>query len=195
LTDTQLVHTLRSLWCADDKPTQITPLDLGQITRLLLQHADERDVFTSQSTLAEQLCATSPSIIRSQERLSTLGWLIIRKGGYRGRTNLYTVALDKLPVANLARTVVSAEAKHLAAQYGNNLRVEHRKKFMRGWLQQWSFQIQKLIDRADGDHAHVCSIINFAFSRTEYATKAMRGPAEIRRMWRKLNTDFRAVTK
>lgn len=189
MTDSEIVVSLRSLLCADDKPQQITPLDLLQITRLLLQHADEKDVALSQDTIAEQLCTSADTIARSQERLAEIGWLIVRKGGYRGRTNSCTVALDHLPVAELSKTVVSEQARSLAAQYGQFLRVENRKKFMRGWLQQWSFTIQKLIDRTEGGAARVAEIINFAFNSPLYMGRAKKGPAELRRVWRKLESD------
>jgi hypothetical protein len=190
MTDEKIVQCLRSLLCAEDKTRDLTPLDLLQTTRLLLQRADESDVYASQDTIANQLLTSHDCIARSQKRLAAVGWLIIRKGGYRGRTNMLAVALDKLPIADLHRTMVSKEAVTLAELYGSALRVEQKKKFMRGWKQQWSFQIQKLIDRAKGDHGHVSAVINFAYTKPEYIKKVMRGPAALRGCWRKLNADY-----
>ena len=172
MTDEQLIMTLRALLCAEDKPEEITPIDLLQIARLLVQHADEKDVYTSQDTLAEQLCSSPDSIHRSQERLNKLGWLIVRKGGYRGRTNLYQVDLEKLPIADLKRTVVSQDAKNLALQLGRQFKVDNRKgKHNRGWVQRWSFIVQGLIDRSGGDIKHVYDVVNFAWQHPDYTEK------------------------
>src|SRR5437868_7085989 len=121
--DAQLMHAVRRFLAAPDKPGQTTPLDLLQTIRLLLQRADEEDIRPSQDTLAEELCSSPDAIARSQRRLHSSGWIVVRKGGYRGRTNLYTVQLDKLPLGNLSRTVVTEGAKKLAFEYGRILRV------------------------------------------------------------------------
>jgi len=55
--DTRLVMTIRSLLAAE-KPKNTSPLDLLQTIRLLVQHADEKDVYVSQTTLAEELCSS-----------------------------------------------------------------------------------------------------------------------------------------
>ena len=191
MTDEKLVMALRALLCAEDKPADVTPLDLLQIARLLLQHADEKDVYTSQDTLAEQLCSSVDSIARSQERLSKLGWIITRKGGYRGRTNLYQVDLEKLPIADLKRTVVSEDAKNLTIQLGRQFKADNRKgKHNRGWVQRWSFIMQGLIDRAGGDIQYVYDVVNFAWTHPDYIEKVKEGPPALKRVWRKLNAAY-----
>jgi hypothetical protein len=200
MTDEKLVMALRALLCAEDKPADVTPLDLLQTARLLVQHADEKDVYTSQDTLAEQLCSSVDSIARSQERLSKLGWVITRKGGYRGRTNLYQVDLDKLPIADLKRTMVSPDAKNLAIQLGRQFKVDNRKgKHNRGWVQKWSFIVQGLIDRSGGDIKHVYDVVNFAWAHPDYTKKVAEGPAALKSVWRKLTAAYadhkKAVTQ
>jgi hypothetical protein len=195
MTDQQLVAVLRGLLCSENKPKELTSLDLLQTVRLLIQRADESDLYVSQGTLAVQLCSSTNSIARSQAVLSTLEWLVVRKGGYRGRTNLYTIALDKLPTADLTRTVVSNEARQFATEVGTHLRVTKRKKFMRGWHQQWAFGFQKLIDRTNGDAGQVSRVLNFAFNHPSYAKKAERGPAALLRVWKPLQADFKKAAE
>jgi hypothetical protein len=192
MNDTQIVCALRSLLCAENKPAETTPLDLLQVTRLLVQHADERDVYLSQDTIAMQLCSSVNSVIRSQDRLSNLGWVIVRRGGHKGRPNKYEVEIEKLPIADLAKNVYSQEALHLATTWGNRFRTEHKKKFMRGWQQQWAFTIQKFIDRTEGGQERVCELLNFAFSTPKYSKRLARGPAQMRRVWQQLQTEFKA---
>jgi len=106
MTDAEITMAVRSLLAAE-KPKRTTPLDLLQVIRLLLQKSDEKDVYVSQDTLAEELCSSPDAIARSQKRLKGWGWLSIEKGGYRGRTNKYCVMLEKLPVGDLSKTVIS----------------------------------------------------------------------------------------
>jgi hypothetical protein len=190
MTDDKLIHIIRRLLAAEDKPNDLIPLDLLQTIRFLLQHADEKDIYPSQETLAEELCSSADAIARSQKRLHRTGWIVVRKGGYRGRTNRYTVQLEKLPVGDLRRTVVSPDAKRIALQYGQNVKVMTRKKFMRNWLQQWSFQVQKLIDRTGGDAKTVSDIINFALRHPGHYKSAMRGPSELRKRWSVLRAEY-----
>jgi biotin operon repressor len=97
MTDAEITMTIRRLLAAE-KPKRTAPLDLLQVIRLLLQKSDEKDVYVSQDTLAEELCSSPDAIARSQKRLKGWGWISIEKGGYRGRTNKYCVMLQKPPV-------------------------------------------------------------------------------------------------
>lgn len=192
MTDVQLVHYLRAFLASDDKPKNLSPIDLLQVVRFLLQLADEKDCYVSQETLAAQLCVSADAIARSQQRLKKAGWLIVRKGGYRGRSNRYEIVLNKLPQDDLLRTVVSQDAKRLAAGYGKALQVQTHKKFMKGWQQQWAFQVQWLIDRTRGDHDEVREIINFALNQPKYVKAAQRGPYALRKIWNALLVDYNA---
>jgi hypothetical protein len=189
MTDAELVHVFRRVLAAEDKPREITPLDLLQIIRFLVQQADEKHVGPSQDTLAEELCSSPDAIAKSQRRLHSLGWIVVRKGGYRGRTNLYTVQLEKLPLGDLIRTVVSAEAKQIAYSYGQAVRIPNKKKFMRNWLQQWAFQVQKLLRRTNNDKTKLLALINFALSSQKYCSRASQGPSGLRKCWRDLVAD------
>lgn len=190
MTEEKLTHAIRLLLAAD-KPTALAPLDILQTIRLLLQHADEKYIYPSQATLAEQLCSSEDAIFKSQERLKKAGWIVVRKGGYRGRTNLYTVVLDKLPVGDLSRTVVSQEAARAAFTYGNAVKVAAKKKFMKNWLQMWAFQVQKMIDRT-GDSHKVCQMIDFALRSPLYRAKAHRGPSDLLKVWKVLLAGYDA---
>ena len=190
LNDTRILATMRSLLAAD-KPKTTTPLDLLQTIRLLLQHADEKDVYVSQITLAEELCSSPDAIARSQKRLSKRGWLSVSKGGYRGRANRYAVMLNKLPVGDLTKTVVSEDAQHLAKEYYKHLILgRHRKKLPKKWVQHSAFTIQRLIDRTGGDDKRVTAIFNFALKDSRFMGRARKGPHELRQHWRTLVLDF-----
>jgi len=195
MTDEKLMHVIRRLLAAENKPSDLTSLDLLQTIRFLLQHADEKDIYPSQETLAEELCSSADAISRSQKRLQASGWIVVRKGGYRGRTNRYTVQLEKLPLGDLSRTIVSQDANSIALWYGQTVKVMTTKKFMRNWLQQWSFQVQKLIDRSGGDAKTVLDVIDFALRHRGHRKNAMRGPSELRRRWSVLRAEYEKHAK
>jgi len=186
----ELVTAIRKMFAADEKPEGTTSLDLLQTIRLLVQNADETDIWPSQETLATDLCSSADAIARSQKRLHAHGWIVVRKGGYRGRTNLYTVQLERLPVGDLSRTVVSEDARTLAWQFGQVLKVTLKKKLMRNWLQQWAFQMQKLIKKTGGDVELTRAIVNFAVRHPLYCQKAKRGPGELKKHWRTLTVEY-----
>ena len=194
MNDTQLLHYLRAFLASDDKPETLNPLDIVQTVRLLLQLADEKDAYMSQDTLAMQLCSSVDAIKRSQDRLSCVGWLVIRKGGYRGRTNRYAINLDKLPQADLARTVVSPATRRYASRYGLYVKANVNKRFMKLWPQQWAFAIQRLCDRTDGGLPRVGEIVNFALRNPRYQKYAFIGPSALRKIWKQLCQDYEKAT-
>jgi hypothetical protein len=195
MTDDQITMAIRRFLAAE-KPKRTTPLDLLQIIRLLLQKSDEKDVYVPQDTLAEELCSSPDAIARSQKRLRSRGWLSVEKGGYRGRTNKYCVMLDRLPLEDLSRTVVSSPALKMAQSYYKALIMYRiRRKLPKRWVQQAAFTIQKLIDRTGGDAHRVAAVINYALSSPRYRGKANKGPHELKRVWRDLLADFDASQK
>jgi hypothetical protein len=100
MTDEQICQTVRSLFEADEKPEHLTPLDLLQTVRLLVEEQEySMGVHVPQDELADQLCSSHDSIARSQARLHDAGWLVVKKATNKGRTNRLAVQVDKLPLA------------------------------------------------------------------------------------------------
>jgi len=197
MTDQQVLQAIRLLLSAEEKPKHVLPIDLLQVVRLLAQRADEEDISPAQGTLADQLGTSRDSIMRSQERLAALGWLIKRKGGHRGHTNTYQIAIDKLPIGDLSRTVVSDDARHIARQMQqgvSQLNLQNGKKFrfQRGWFPRWSFNVQKMINRSGGDVALTIGILNFAHTNARYKKRAILGPSALLRVWRQLKDEYKA---
>ena len=186
MTDQEITRHIRHLLSAEHKPHNLEPIDLLQTVRLLVQGADEKDLYLSQSTLATQLCCSTDYIQKSQQRLRKKGWLIVRKGGARGRTNLYQVDLTKLPTADLSKTVVSDEARKLAVKYKLMVR-QHGRKVPKGREQQWSFTLQKLVSRSKtkANWQGLAAILTFAFAHPKFQKPALMGPDRLkpRHIW------------
>ena len=195
MTDEQIMQTIRRLLASDPKPSDCRPIDLLQTIRLLLQHGDERDVYVSRATLATELACAESVIYESQQRLKTYGWLSVRQGKHKGRSNGFIVHLDKLPVADLTRTVVSGPARLLAVQYGDVLkRTNKKRRLMKGWQQRFGFAFELLLTKkCGGDEAMLRNVVNFALQDPRYQVKALRGPHELRRCWFSLLSDFKAA--
>lgn len=194
MTDQQILQAIRRLLAADQKPSDCRPIDLLQIIRLLLQHSDEHDVRVSRGTLASELGCAESVVYESQQRLQQFGWLTVRKGKHKGRSNGFTVHLDKLPVGDLTRTVVSDPARLLAVQYGDMLkRADKKRRLMKGWQQRFEFTFELLLTKkCDGNEALLRSVVNFALQDPRYQKKALRGPHELRRCWSSLVANYRA---
>ena len=192
MNDSQLVTIVRHLVCTENVPTDITPLDRLQVIRLLVQHAAEENVYTSQDVLASQLGVAVPALARSQKRLKQHGWIAVHSGGYHRRTNRYSVQLDKLPIADLQRTIVTEDARKLAAGYAKYLRKTERKRLWQGWEQQAAFVCQGLIEKADNDLQIAMNGINFALHNTRYRKAALKGPRGLRRNWKQILAEYQA---
>jgi len=187
MTDPQLLQYFRKFLSSEDKPDSLQAIDLLLTVRLLVQHADESNLYVSQGTLATQLCVSEDTIARSIERLKASGWLLVRKGGYRMRTNLYSIDLAKLPQDELTKTYISPAAKKLAQDYGNAAGANARKKYvLRNWRQTWAFQCQWLMNHCGGDSAKARCVINFCWqhaTNTTYRKLATQGPHKLRKVW------------
>jgi hypothetical protein len=192
MNDSQITSTIRHLLSAENKPADFSPLDLLQTVRLLVQHADEKDVYVAQHTIAQQLCSSPDAIQKSQKRLHKRGWIVVRKGGYKGRTNNYHVELDKLPIADLSKTVISAEGLALATKYALAANVPLKRRRKKGFKQQWAFTIDKMKKKCSGHIDIVESLCGFALKHPTYREKALRGPAELLKVWPKLVADHKA---
>jgi biotin operon repressor len=191
----KLLEVIRKLLASQDgKPEELLPVDILLTIRLLLQHADEQPVRLSQGTLALELGCTESTIQKSGERLELAGWATVETGRGRWMPNKYFVILDKLPLAELRRTVVSEVATKLAQDYMvSQSKAQPKRKLRRGSEQRYAFRLQTLIDRHKGDEGLVRRILRFALASPKYRSAALRGPHVIRRSWKSLEKDFNAA--
>lgn len=189
--DEQLMQVLRRLLESEDKPKECTPTDLLQTVRFLVQHSAESGVSISRGTLSVQLGCGESAIYESQQRLKNFGWLAVQKGKRRGAANRFTLLIDKLPLGDLKKTVISDEMRELARSYQTLVKAcDRTKRFMKGSLQVYAFRLETLLSKCGGDEKVLREIIKFAFGRPEFYAKAMRGPHELRKSWRSLKGAF-----
>jgi hypothetical protein len=190
----KLLEVIRKLLASQDaKPEELLPVDLLLIIRLLLQHADEQPVRLSQGRLALEFGCTENTIREAGNRLELAGWATVETGKGRWMPNKYFVVLEKLPLAELQRTVVSDAATKLAKDYVvSQIKAQPKRKLRRGSEQRYAFRLQTLIDRHKGDEGLVRKILRFALDSPKYRVAALRGPHVIRRSWKSLEKDFTA---
>ncbi len=193
MTDSQLTQVIRHL-LASDKPSDITPLDLLLVVRLLLQHAAEKSVTLSYTSLGEQMCCSPHTVSTSVQRLVEHGWLVFRSGKNQNKANTFFVVLEKLPLdAELKRTVVSQFAKNMAVQHIRLMKSAKRRIF-KTTADRLAFGFQTLIDRkCNGDTSLLVSVLNFAGQHPDYQAKLLRGPHEMKRCWRSLIDAYRTA--
>jgi hypothetical protein len=195
MTDEKLMNTLRRLWTAtDNRPDDMTVVDLGQVTRLLLQRADEAIVGLAQTTIAADTATSVDTIAKSQRRLKKRGWLTIRKGGYRGRVNLYSVNIEALPLGDYRKVIASPDATRFAAKWGVTDMTSGKRRFMSGWQSRWAVGVQRLIDRTGGDFQKMIAVVNHARASQQYTKTARRGPTALSKYWKKLLAEYEAKT-
>jgi hypothetical protein len=193
-----LLPTIRRLLAGHaERPDGLLPIDLLMTVRLLLQSADERPVYASQGTLAEELGCTEGTVAQSGLRLKAAGWLELETGKGRWKPNRYFVLLEKLPLEEqLRRTVVSPEAEKLARDYmTEQRRAKPGRIFRKGAQQRYAYRLQTLIDKAGGDEPLVRLKIRFALRSPKYRAAALRGPHVIRRSWKSLTADYENALK
>ena len=188
--DEQLTNVLRKLVSSHELPKDCKPLDLLLVTKLLLQNADERDVYTSRITLALSLGCTEGTIDASIDRLQKFGWLVVRSRAGKGQPNRLGVILDKLPLdADLKRTIVGDDARTIAGNYYQLLKREQpKRRFFKGHLERWAYVFQKLLDKCEGDVERLRAVINFGLRHPDFGLKMRVGPHEIAKNWKSLRS-------
>src|SRR5882672_3523273 len=193
----KLLEVIRGLFEADGRPAEIEPVDIALTAYLVLKGALANPVRGSGSTLGMALNVTERTITASTGRLSSAGWVHKHSGKSRRQGNTYSVILEKLPVAqDIKRTVITPEAWTLAEQYmravPNNTKGKPR-RFTKSERQRFAFALQTFLERyTAGDVNLLRDVINFALRHPKYATKAKRGPHELRRPFRKILEEFKA---
>lgn len=195
MNDTQICRTLRRMLAAEERPDSITSIDLFQTFRLLLQHADERDVYASQGTIARELACSEDTVARSQERLHAAGWIVRRTGGHKGQTNRIAVQLDKLSLGDdHIKTIISPRARELGILYARDvMKAKKVKSLPKGRLAQFQCSIQQMIDKSKGDDNLVIDIIIFAFESKAFRNKAIRGAGMLVNSWARLRKAYESA--
>jgi DNA-binding MarR family transcriptional regulator len=196
----KLIEVIRGLFEADGRPAEIEPVDIALTAYLVLKGALANPVRGSGSTLGMALNVTERTVTTATDRLSAAGWIHKHSGKSRRQGNTYSVILEKLPMAqDIKRTVITAEAWTLAEQYmkavPNNAKGK-RRRFTKSERQRFAFALQTFLDRyTAGDAQLLRDLLNFALSHPKYATKAKRGPHELRRHFRKILEEFKSGTR
>jgi hypothetical protein len=192
----QFSEVVRGLLQHEGRPEGIAPIDLLLVVCLLLHGGDEKPVRMSNSTISMELGCTEPTLNASVGRLVSAGWLTFISGKSRKQPSIYTVLIDKLPVADeLKRTIVSPAMTTLAVQYSLATKVSisgKRRRFTKSHLQRMAFTLQTFLEKhCDGDEGLLRGAVNFALSHPKYRVKANRGPHDLRRVFRKLLVEFK----
>jgi len=191
-------EVMRGLLQSEGRPEEIGPEDILLVGCLLLHGADEKPVRMSGSTISMSLgCSESPLKI-SVRRLVAVGWIAKVSGKGRKNPNLYSVMIDKLPVADeLKRTFISPAMRTLAAQYSIAIKVStsgKKRRFTKAHIQRMAFTLQTFLDKhCGGDEQLLRGAVNFALSSVAYQVKARRGPHELRRVFKKMLAAYQAA--
>jgi hypothetical protein len=193
----QIIDVLRGLFQFEDRPEGIKSVDLLLVHCLLLHGGDEKPVRMSKTTLGMEIgCQDEATVSSSVDRLVGAGWLTFISGKSRKQPSIYTVLLDKLPVADeLKRTIINPAMRTLAVQYSLATSVSmtgKKRRFTKAILQRMAFTLQTFLDKhCDGDETLLRGAVKFALSHPTYRVKANRGPHDLRRVFRKLLAEFK----
>jgi DNA-binding MarR family transcriptional regulator len=195
----KVLEVIRGLFEGNDRPEDIEAVDIALTVFLILKGALASPVRGSLSTLGIALSVSEPTVSASIRRLQSAGWIQKHSGKSRRSSNTFAVVREKLPVAQeLQRTVISADAWSLADRYTKVVPTNSKgkqRRFSKAERQRFAFALQTYLDRhTDGDVELLRGVINFAFKHPKYATKARRGPHELRRSFKKLLQEFKAST-
>jgi hypothetical protein len=150
----------------------------------------------SNSSISMAVGCTEPTLSASVDRLVSAGWLTFISGKSRKQPSIYTVLVDKLPVADeLKRTIISPAMRTLAVQYSLATKTSltgKKRRFTKQHLQRMAFTLQTFLEKhCDDDESLLRGAVNFALSHPTYRVKANRGPHDLRRVFRKLLAEFK----
>ena len=190
------LEVIRGLLNYEGRAEEIAGTDILVIVCLLIHGADEQSVRMSNSTISMAVGCTEPTLSASVDRLVSAGWLTFISGKSRKQPSIYTVLIDKLPVADeLKRTIISPAMRTLAVQYSLATKTSvtgKKRRFTKQHLQRMAFTLQTFLEKhCDGDESLLRGAVNFALSHPTYRVKANRGPHDLRRVFRKLLAEFK----
>jgi hypothetical protein len=188
---------LRGLTEFEGRPKIIGPVEMLLVLWFVEKGALERPVRGSWVTLSMALGCSESTVQRAVDNLLAdggTGWIAKKSGRGRGNGNLFTVLLDKLPVAEeLKRSIISARAMEIARRYCVTARISpvtfKARRFTRANQQRIGFCIQTFLDKhCNGDVQLLRDALNFARTSVKYSKKYFRGLHELRR-------DFSIIVK
>jgi len=190
------LEVIRGLLKYEGRGEEIKGNDILLIVCLLIHGADEQPVRMSNSSISMALGCTEPTLSASVDRLVSAGWLTFISGKSRKQPSIYTVMIDKLPIADdLKRTIISPAMTTLAVQYSLATSVSmtgKKRRFKKQHLQRMAFTLQTFLEKhCDGDESLLRGAVNFALVHPTYRVKANRGPHDLRRVFRKLLAEFK----
>jgi hypothetical protein len=191
----QFSEVVRGLLQHTGRPEDIASNDMLLVICLLLHGADEKPVRMANSTLSMELACSEPTLKASVNRLVNAEWLTFISGKSRKQPSIYSVLIDKLPVAEeLKRTIISTAMTTLAEQYSHAIKISisgKTRRFTKAHKQRMAFTLQTFLDKhCGGDEQLLRRLVNFALAHPTYRVKANRGPHELRRVFRKLLKEF-----
>lgn len=138
-------EVLLNLYCNEDKPKEITPLDLAMVSYLIARKAFDSEIFDSQATLALRLSTDYKAVKRSLVRLDELGWITYRTCG-QGLPKAISLNLAKLPAAQPVRDKITPDAARLVDYYLETRRqLGAGSKSPRNWKQRQLPSAQRLL--------------------------------------------------
>ena len=187
----ELEAVLRGLLEPEGRPEGVTSTDILMVLFLWAHGAHRKPLRMSNTTVSMALNCTEPTLQKSVARLREFGWIEMVSGKGRSNPNLYTLLIEKLPVAEpLKRTILTPAMTLLATQYARATKVTpkgKRRRFTKGNLQRMAFTLQQFLDKhCKGDESLLRSVVNFAFASPQYRLQAFRGPHALRRQFTKL---------
>lgn len=187
-----IVARLQNLYFSENKPTELTPLDILLLTYLILRQTEDHFVYDSQLTLAERLGCERKAVAKSIKRLSGLGWIVSkaswqwsektkRKTRSIGKTVALSVNLDKLPQAKdkTKRSPPSPEAVSLAANHTAFLKQLGVSTTYKHFGRQQEHAAQRLIEVL-GSSEVLVDLIQFAIDDQRFRSAAYKSLYEIR---------------
>jgi Helix-turn-helix domain len=168
--------TLQKLFFSEEKPEDLTPLDICLVAYLLLRQTETHHIYDSQETLARRVGCGRVAVAKSLRRLESLGWITIKnrnefnpKTKRRGidKTAGLSVNADKLPSKGSNHSKPSPEAKELSARYVAALRNKGC-KLDRNFAGRQEHSAQRLFELLGHDWELVRAIVNYAFKTEKF---------------------------
>jgi hypothetical protein len=184
-----MLSTLQNLYFSENKPAELTPLDIALTSYLILRQTEDHFIFDSQDTLATRLGCERKSIARSLHRLEGFKWITIKRRTEfnpvtkrRGidKTAGISINLHTLPQDRAKRTAPSPTALAFAEDYVQALRQAGRNKFDKNFERRQAHTAQRFLDELEQDDAALLDLVNFALKQPTFKKDAQES---LYRLW------------
>jgi len=187
LTDTATLATIRNFISAE-KPASLNPVDILHIVYLMTRKAEDHSIFDSQQTLARGFNVDVKTIVRSQKRLAKVDYLA--RPQRRGRTNLLSLNILKIPSEAPLLLKITQDAKDLTLRYQTALRKAGQKRFHKNWLAQQFPSAQRLLNECGGDLDLTCWMLGYAMTTPPYISSFMKSLYHLAGRWPKIAAGY-----